>query len=287
MKKQIYTASVGIIGGSGIYKLEGLENVRKIFVDTPFGKPSSQIVTGKFGNTKVAFISRHGENHSILPSEINYKSNVYALKSLGVKTILSLSACGSLKEEIKPGTFVIPDQLFDFTKYRGNSTFYGDGIVGHTSMATPYCENLSNQIHAIARQADIPTTKGGTFVIIEGPTFSTKAESQVWKNFGFSIIGMTNLPEARLAREAEICYNTVALVTDYDVWKENDEISVEKVLEVIKNNVDNAKKLVGTFLSCFEDKQRDCVCASASKYAVLTKQESITTEIRDRLSEIL
>ena len=262
-------ASVGVIGGSGVYEIEGIKDLKEVRVKTPFGSPSDAIMIGDLNGLRVAFLPRHGRGHTILPSEINSRANIWALKSLGVEQIISVSACGSLKEELPPRHFVIPDQLFDRTKSRPGPTFYGEGIVGHTGFAHPYCKHLASRVFDTGKDLNLPMHLGGTFVIIEGPNFSTKAESLVWRGHGFSIIGMTNLPEARLAREAEICYITIGLVTDYDVWKEGEEVTVEKVLAVIHDNVANVKKLIAASLPRLA-RERKCECATAARFAVQT-----------------
>ncbi len=275
-------ASVGIIGGSGVYELEGIENLREVKIKTPFGNPSDVIMLGTLEGTACAFLPRHGRGHTILPSELNSRANIWALKSLGVEQIISVSACGSLKEELPPRTFVIPDQLFDRTKSRPGSTFYGGGVVGHTPFAHPYCSVLTDKVFSEAKSLGMQMRKGGTFVIIEGPNFSTVAESQVWRQLGFSIIGMTNLPEARLAREAEICYITVALVTDYDVWKEGEEVSVDKVLATIKANVSNVKQLLRASIPKLA-RARKCECASAAQFAIQTNPAHLNKKTLKKL----
>ncbi|MBI2118712.1 MAG: S-methyl-5'-thioadenosine phosphorylase [Elusimicrobia bacterium] len=288
MKKKVSKnqAQVGVIGGSGVYEIEGIQNLKEIKIKTPFGNPSDSIMLGTVEGVNVAFLPRHGRGHTILPSELNSRANIWALKSLGVEQIISVSACGSLKEELPPRHFVIPDQLFDRTKSRPGSTFYGEGVVGHTPFANPYCSILTDQVHQTAQELGLPIHKGGTFVIIEGPNFSTKAESKVWRNLGFSIIGMTNLPEARLAREAEICYITIALVTDYDVWKEGEEVSVDKVVATIQANVANVKKLIKASISKLA-RERSCECASAAKFAIQTNPKYLNKKTLKKLELIV
>jgi len=279
-------ATFGVIGGSGIYEIEGIQNLREIKAKTPFGNPSDAITLGTLENLTIAFLPRHGRGHTLLPSELNSRANIWALKSLGVEQIISVSACGSLKEELPPRHFVIPDQLFDRTKSRPGSTFYGSGIVGHTPFANPYCQVLAERVCETGKSLELPMHLGGTFVIIEGPNFSTKAESKVWRNLGFSIVGMTNLPEARLAREAEICYITVALVTDYDVWKEGEEVSVDKVISTINANVSNVKKLIREAIPRL-GRERTCECASAAKFAVQTNPNYIDKKTAKKLELII
>ena len=288
MKKQNKknSASIGVIGGSGVYEIEGIQNLREIKVKTPFGNPSDSLTLGTLDGVHVAFLPRHGRGHTILPSELNSRANIWALKSIGVEQIISVSACGSLKEELPPRHFVIPDQLFDRTKSRPGSTFYGEGIVGHTSFADPYCRPLAERVFESGKSMGLPIHKGGTFVIIEGPNFSTRAESKVWRSQGFSIIGMTNLPEARLAREAEICYVTVGLVTDYDVWKEGEEVSTENVLETIKHNVANVKALIKSSISRLA-RERTCECATAARFAVMTHPKHFNKKTAKNLDIII
>lgn len=279
-------ASVGVIGGSGVYEIDGIKNLKEVRIKTPFGNPSDAIMTGELEGVEVAFLPRHGRGHVILPSEINSRANIWALKSLGVEQIVSVSACGSLKEELPPRHFVIPDQLFDRTQARPGSTFYGDGVVGHTGFAHPYCGELSKRVHDAGKGLSLPMHLGGTFVIIEGPTFSTKAESQVWRSLGFSIIGMTNLPESKLAREAEICYTTIGLVTDYDVWKEGEEVSTEKVLATIHDNVHNVKQLLKASIPKLA-RARTCECAGAARFAVQTNPKAISKKAYKKLELII
>lgn len=279
-------ASIGVIGGSGVYEIEGIQGLREVKIKTPFGDPSDAVALGTLNGVRMAFLPRHGRGHTILPSELNSRANIWALKSMGVEQIISVSACGSLKEELPPRTFVIPDQLFDRTQSRPGSTFYGNGVVGHTSVAKPYCSELSKRVFQAGSQMGLPIHAGGTFVIIEGPAFSTKAESQVWRNLGFSIIGMTNLPESRLAREAEICYVTIALVTDYDVWKEGEEVSVEKVMATIHANVANVKNLIKNCVSGLA-RERTCECASAAQFAVQTSPKHRNKKTLKKLEIIL
>jgi 5'-methylthioadenosine phosphorylase len=220
---------IGVIGGSGLYQMNELMNVEEVSMTTPFGDPSDAFVTGTLDGVPIAFLSRHGRGHRILPSEINYRANIYGFKKLGVEWLISVSAVGSMKEHIAPLDIVIPDQMFDQTKRR-ISTFFGSGVVGHIGFAHPLCPNLAGLLESSCKQADVKTHRGGTYICIEGPQFSTKAESRIYRQWGVDVIGMTNLPEAKLAREAEICYATMALVTDYDCWHETEEIvTIESV----------------------------------------------------------
>ena len=276
---------IGVIGGSGIYDIEGITETRKEKVRTPFGNPSDTIVIGNLGGIPVAFLPRHGRGHSIMPSQLNSRANIYALKSLGVEQIISISACGSLKEELKPRDIVIPDQLFDRTRQRPY-TFFGEGIVAHISFANPYCPELSRILYQVAKDLGLSVHLGGTYVCIEGPQFSTKAESKVFRSLGFSIIGMTNLPEAKLAREAEICYATLGLVTDYDVWKEGEEVSVERVIGNLLANIENVKKLIKAAVSRLE-RERKCECASALAYAIQTRKWAINKRTAQKLDLLI
>ena len=285
-KNQKNSAQVGIIGGSGVYEIDGIKNLREVKIKTPFGNPSDALMLGEVEGIQVAFLPRHGRGHTILPSELNSRANIWALKSIGVEQIVSISACGSLKEELPPKHFVIPDQLFDRTKSRPGASFYGEGVVGHTPFANPYCRELSQKVFDAGKSLGLSMHLGGTFVIIEGPMFSTKAESKVWKNLGFSIIGMTNLPEARLAREAEICYSTIGLVTDYDVWKDGDEVSVDKVVTTVHENVSNVKKLIKTMIPRFV-RQRNCECTHAAQYAVMTNPKNLNKKTLKKLEPII
>jgi len=276
---------IGVIGGSGIYDIEGITETRKQKISTPFGDPSDTIVIGNLEGIPVAFLPRHGRGHFIMPSELNSRANIYALKSLGVEQIISISACGSLKEELKPRDIVIPDQLFDRTRQRPY-TFFGEGIVAHIGFANPYCPELSQTLYQAAKDLRFSVHLGGTYVCIEGPQFSTKAESKVFRSLGFSIIGMTNLPEAKLAREAEICYATLGLVTDYDVWKEGEEVSVERVVGNLLANIENVKKLIKAAIPRLE-RERKCECASALAYAIQTHKWAINRRTARKLDLLI
>lgn len=277
---------IGIIGGSGLYKLDGFDVEKEIEICTPFGPTSDKILILKYNDHRIAFLPRHGRHHSILPTELNNKANIYAMKTLGVKKLISLSAVGSLKEEIKPGDFVIPDQLFDRTKLREN-TFFGNGIVAHVAFADPYCNLLSDNIYAHANKLDIKTHLGGTYICIEGPQFSTKAESNFYRTLNADIIGMTNLQEAKLAREAEMCFSTVALVTDYDVWKD-EEVTVDMVLKTMKKNSINAKKLLSYVLKD-EDFYRieDHSCYHSLDNAIMTDLSTVPHDVYRKYSLFL
>ncbi len=276
----------GIIGGTGIDEIEGLANREEIEVATPFGAPSSHVIVGELMGVNVAFLPRHGQGHLLLPSEINFQANIFALKKLGVELILSVSAVGSLKEDIKPLNIVLPDQFFDRTKNRV-STFFGNGIVAHVNFADPICPSLRNIVYNVCLELEIEVVNGGTYICIEGPHFSSRAESKFYRKFDFDIIGMTNLPEAKLAREAEICYCTIALVTDYDCWHENyTEVDIDMVFEYLKRNSENAKKIIkNTILKIPE--QRNCKCRKALENAIITKDDLISASIKKKLQPII
>ncbi|MCS7151895.1 MAG: S-methyl-5'-thioadenosine phosphorylase [Endomicrobia bacterium] len=277
---------IGIIGGSGVYNIEGLSDISAHEIQTPFGKPSDKIIVGKLQGKKVAFLPRHGKGHTILPTEINVHANIYAMKLLGVEFLISISACGSLREEIHPRDFVLPDQIYDRTKFR-RQTFFGNGIACHISFSQPYCENLRRLVYDCCKELGVKVHYGGTYVCIEGPQFSTKAESKVYRQLGFDIIGMTALPEAKLAREAEMCYVTIALVTDYDVWKEDKEVTIDEVLENMKANTQNCKKLLSLIISKIDINNRNCICKDALKYAIVTKKEFINKATYKKLRLLL
>ncbi|MBN1622088.1 MAG: S-methyl-5'-thioadenosine phosphorylase [Endomicrobiales bacterium] len=261
---------IAVIGGTGTYEIEGIQNLKETRIKTPFGNPSDSVTIGELEGVKCAFLARHGKDHSISPSEVNSRANIYALKSLGVEQILSVSAVGSLKEDIKARDFLIPDQLFDRTKNRP-CTFFGNGIVGHVGFAQPFCDDMSSILHKATESAGIKSHFGGTYVCIEGPQFSTKAESEVNRQLDFSVVGMTAIPEAKLAREAEICYSTIALITDYDVWKEDEEVSVETILDTLKQNESNVKRVIKSVVRLLAERERNCLCKNALQGAIMTK----------------
>jgi 5'-methylthioadenosine phosphorylase len=274
---------IGVIGGSGLYDIEGLKDVKEIKLETPFGEPSDAYICGKLEDKEVYFLPRHGRGHVYLPSEVPYRANIYGFKMLGVDCIISVSAVGSMKEEIKPGDFVIVTQYFDRTKNRP-STFFGNGIVAHVAFDTPTCPILNEVIYEACVEEGIPVHREGTYICIEGPQFSTKAESKIYRSWGVDVIGMTNLPEAKLAREAEIPYSAVALATDYDVWKEGEEVNVEKVLQTMARNVENAKKMIKKVV---EKLTRETLEKSPAKTALVgaiqTKPEYISEDVKKRL----
>jgi 5'-methylthioadenosine phosphorylase len=279
-------AEIGIIGGSGLYSMPGLSNTREEHVSTPFGEPSDAFVLGELEGRNVVFLARHGRDHQLLPSELNFRANIYALKKLGVERILSVSAVGSLKEEHKPTDFVVPDQFIDRTFHR-ESTFFGNGIVGHVAFGDPICATVAKTITAACVASDVVGKAGGTYICMEGPQFSTRAESNLYRTWGADVIGMTNLQEAKLAREAEICYATMAMVTDYDCWHEgHDDVTVEQIVAVLNQNAANAARVVRAAVASMP-KERTCSCASALQYAILTKPAAIPAETRKNLDLLI
>jgi 5'-methylthioadenosine phosphorylase len=279
-------AEIGIIGGSGLYSMPGLTEVKEIFQNTPFGDPSDAYVLGMLEGRKVAFLARHGRGHRILPSELNFRANIHGFKQVGVERIISVSAVGSLKEELKPLDFVIPDQFFDRTRHRAD-TFFGDGIVAHISFADPVCSDLAKVVEGACEKASVTGKRGGTYLCMEGPQFSTKAESNVYRSWGMDVIGMTNLQEAKLAREAEICYVTVAMVTDYDCWHPgHDSVTVDQIVAVLLRNAENAAKVVRETVAAMP-KVRNCKCGSALAHAILTERDKIPAATRQKLSLIV
>jgi 5'-methylthioadenosine phosphorylase len=279
-------AEIGIIGGSGLYSMPGLTDVQEVKQQTPFGDPSDAYVLGTLEGRKVAFLARHARGHRILPSELNFRANIYGFKQLGVERILSVSAVGSLKEEHKPLDFVIPDQFFDRTRHRID-TFFGDGIVAHISFGDPICGELAATVDSACKKAGVTGKRGGSYVCMEGPQFSTKAESNVYRSWGMDVIGMTNLQEAKLAREAEICYVTVAMVTDYDCWHpHHDSVTVDQIIAVLIKNAENAAKVVRGSVAAMP-KGRSCKCGAALAHAILTERDKIPAATRKKLSLIL
>lgn len=279
-------ATIGVIGGSGLYNMPGFTEKNEVFLETPFGAPSDAYIVGKLAGRDVAFLPRHGRGHRISPSELNFRANIYGMKMLGVERIISLSAVGSLKEEHKPTEFVLPDQFFDRTMGRV-STFFGNGLVAHVSMAHPVCNGLAGQVKSAADAAGITAKLGGTYLCMEGPAFSTVAESNVYRSWGMDVIGMTNLQEAKLAREAEICYTTVAMVTDYDCWHpDHDAVTVEQIIQVLHTNADNAAKLVASAVGALP-LDSSCKCRSALKNAIITDRTTVPAETRAKLELIV
>jgi 5'-methylthioadenosine phosphorylase len=279
-------AEIGIIGGSGLYSMPGLTKIKEVKLKTPFGRPSDAYVLGTLEGRKVAFLARHGRGHRILPTELNFRANIYGFKQLGVERIVSISAVGSLKEEHKPLEFVIPNQFFDRTRHRVD-TFFGNGIVAHIAFADPICPQLAQTVEDACRKAGVTVKSGGTYVCMEGPQFSTKAESNVYRSWGMDVIGMTNLQEAKLAREAEICYVTVAMVTDYDCWHpHHDSVTVDQIVAVLLKNAESAARVVRETVSVMP-KNRACKCGSALAHAIITDRSKIPAATRQKLKLIL
>ena len=279
-------AKIGVIGGSGLYDVEGMAEVEEVDIKTPFGKPSDTIVVGKLEGVGVAFLPRHGRGHRILPTEVPVRANIYALKSLGVEHIIAINSVGSLKEEYKPGDLLIPDQLIDRTRNRVN-TFFGGGVVIHVPFGEPFCPVLSQVVYQAGKDAGATVHRGGTCVVIEGPAFSTKAESYLYRSWGADVIGMTALPEAKLAREAEICYAIIACITDYDCWhKRHEAVTAEIILNQLRQNIDTAKRIIKLAVGKIPER-RDCNCATALKTAILTAPELMPEEQKKKLDLLI
>lgn len=277
---------IGVIGGSGLYQMNELTDVEEVQVETPFGAPSDEYVIGTLEGKRIAFLARHGRGHSVSPSDINYRANIYGFKKLGVQWLISASAVGSMKEHIKPLDAVIPDQFFDHTKRR-ISTFFGNGIVGHVGFANPVCPHLADLLEKSCKESGFSTHKGGTYICIEGPQFSTKAESRIYRQWGVDVIGMTNLPEAKLAREAEICYATMALVSDFDCWHETEEVvTIEAVIATLMKNVNNARAAL-RFAIRQMPLPRDCECATALANGVITQRKFIPDQTYENLKLLI
>ena len=280
------TARIGIIGGSGLYQMPGFEAQEEELITTPWGTPSDSYVVGKLAGKSVTFLARHGRGHRVMPSELNFRANIWGFKLLGVDRIVSLSAVGSLKEEHKPLDFVIPDQFFDRTRGRV-STFFGDGLVAHISFGDPVCPQLSRVVYEACRSQAVSAKKGGTYLCMEGPAFSTKAESNVYRSWGMDVIGMTNLQEAKLAREAEICYVTVAMVTDYDCWHpHHDAVTVTDIISNLTKNAENAAKVVAATVASMPE-ARECKCGAALKHALITDPKAIPADTRRKLEPLV
>jgi 5'-methylthioadenosine phosphorylase len=278
---------IGIIGGSGLYQMEGLSEVEERPVSTPFGDPSDAVTVGTLEGVRVAFLARHGRGHRIMPTEVNYRANIFALKSLGVEQVISISACGSLREHLPPGAIVIPDQVFDFTKGRTN-TFFGDGLVVHIGTADPFCSRVSDILADTVEEAGGTVHRGGRFITIEGPRFSTKGESYTFRAWGMDIIGMTTSPEAFLAREAEMCYAVMAHVTDYDVWHETeDPVSVEAVIRILQENTELAQRVIRMLVPRLAGDGRDCECGESLAAAIITQRDLIPERVKERLGVIV
>ena len=279
----VHTAEIGIIGGSGLYSMPGLTNIEEVAVETPFGAPSEKLVLGTLEGRKVAFLARHGKGHRILPSELNFKANIHAFKSLGVTSILSVSAVGSLKEEHEPTDFVIPDQFIDRTFDR-TATFFGDGIVGHVGFGDPVCPIVVDTFVKACAEVGVVGKKGGTYICMEGPQFSTRAESNLYRSWGADVIGMTNLQEAKLAREAEISYATLAMVTDYDCWREgHDDVTVDQVIAVMHQNSENAQKVVKAAIRLLPADLSASPAQTAAKFAIMTDRAVIPEATKAKL----
>lgn len=274
---------LGIIGGSGLYQMRGLTNIEERHILTPFGPPSDPVLLGTLNGQRVAFLARHGKGHRLTPSEVNYRANIYAFKVLGVRRIVSISACGSLRDDYAPGHIVIPDQIYDNTRLR-ERTFFGGGLVAHVGVAEPFCPQLSPLVHQAVKATGAPVHFGGTFVTVEGPRFSTKAESHVFRKLGFSLIGMTAAPEAFLAREAEMCYACMAHVTDYDVWHTSAEpVTVEMVIKTLNANTEYAQQAIVNLVAMLTKEPPPCPCENALADAIITARDRIPSETRERL----
>lgn len=278
------TSLFAVIGGSGLYQIPGLSQTTEHAVDTPFGKPSGLIFEGEINDQRIFFLARHGIGHPINPSQVNYRANIYALKSLGVDRVISVNACGSLRKDYRPGDLVIPDQILDMTKYRAN-TFFEDGLTAHVGVADPFCPDLSSHLLQALKESDATVHENGTFVVIEGPRFSTRAESNTFRGWGMSIVGMTSAPEAFLAREAELCYASIAHITDYDVWHSREEdVSVEMVMKIISKNTNYVKDALVYLTQNIPEEKRGCGCQSALESALITNPIVIPKNTRKKLN---
>jgi 5'-methylthioadenosine phosphorylase len=276
------TPSLAVIGGSGLYSMAGLVDTVEYKLDTPFGMPSAPVVIGTLEGKRIAFLARHGIGHTLMPTQVPYRANIYALKMLGVNRIVSINACGSLREDYAPGHIIIPDQIFDNTRERAR-TFFGDGLVAHAGVADPFCPDLSTRLESATKEAGAIVHRGGTFIIIEGPRFSTKAESNVYRSWGMSLVGMTAVPEVFLAREAEICYAVMAHVTDYDVWHVSEAaVTVEMVLQVLNKNTEMAQAAIHQLVASLPD-ERSCTCDSAMATSLITNPSAIPSATRQKL----
>jgi len=278
--------SIGVIGGSGLYEMEGLTRVTSVKVATPFGKTSDDFIVGTLHGKRVAFLPRHGRGHRLLPTDINYRANIYGMRKLGVQRIISVSAVGSMKEKIKPGDIVIPGQFYDLTKHR-RSTFFGDGVVAHVGMAEPVCADLGKVLIASGKKVGARVHRSGTYICMEGPQFSTRAESLTYRKWDVDVIGMTNATEAKLAREAEICYSTIALATDYDCWHHSEEaVTVEAVLAVMKHNIETSKAMIREAVKMLPT-ERTCCCGEALRNAIMTPEKLIPAKTKKDLAPII
>ncbi|MBN2134675.1 MAG: S-methyl-5'-thioadenosine phosphorylase [Acidobacteria bacterium] len=287
MAERFEDINIGVIGGSGLYDMKGLKNITEVIVETPFGMTSDNIIVGEIDGQQIAFLARHGRGHRINPSNLPNRANIYAFKKLGVKMLISVSACGSLKEEYAPGSMVIIDQFVDRTKHR-NDTFFEGGIVAHVSMADPVCNDLADVLFEAGKEAGASIHKGGTYLNMEGPQFGTRAESHLYRSWGIDVVGMTNFTEARLAREAEICYATIAMVSDYDCWHESEEeVSVEMIIAVLNKNVEMGQKIIRIAAGKLEGKEPKCECQSALKYAIMTNPDVIPGDLKKKLNLLI
>lgn len=278
--------SIGVIGGSGLYEMEGLTDIRKKRITTPFGKPSDVYLIGTLFGRRIAFLPRHGKGHRIMPTDINYRANIYGMKLLGVERIISVSAVGSMREEIKPGDIVIPDQFYDHTKHR-RSTFFGNGVVAHAGMADPVCVELGRVLIESGRRAGATVHRNGTYLCMEGPQFSTRAESTTYRQWNVDVIGMTNATESKLAREAEICYSTIALATDYDCWHHSEEaVTVEAVLEVMRHNIETSRTMIREAVRMLPEK-RTCGCGESLRNTIMTPAKLVPAKTRKDLAPII
>jgi 5'-methylthioadenosine phosphorylase len=285
-KARLEAPKIGIMGGSGLYAMAGLVHTSEVRVKTPFGHPSDAIVTGTLEGRRVAFLSRHGRGHRLSPSEINYCANIYALKTLGVDQIISVSAVGSLREDLAPLEFLIPDQFFDRTRTR-RSTFFGGGLVAHVAFDKPICSDLSSRLAEACARCDVRVHRGGTYICMEGPQFSTQAESHVYRQLRFDVIGMTNLTEAKLAREAELCYATLAMITDYDCWHpQHDTVTVNQIISNLNQNAENARRVIRETVRSLGE-ERGCKCSSALAHAIITDRRAISRATKRRLAPII
>jgi len=278
---------IGIIGGSGLYKIEGIKKVKKVTVTTPFGKPSGKFITGNLEGKEMVFLPRHDLGHRISPSHINYRANIFGMKKLGVERIISVSACGSLKEELRPLDFVVVDQFVDRTNYAREMSFFAEGIVAHIGFAHPVCQELSGLVYQAAQDLKLRAHKGGTYINMEGPAFSTLAESNLYRQWGMDIIGMTNIAEAKLAREAEICYSTLAAVTDYDCWHpQHESVTLEMIIQNLQKNIENAKQILSNVIKNIPA-GRSCSCQDSLKCAIVTDRKIIPEKIKKDLKIII
>ncbi len=277
---------IGVIGGSGVYDIEELQNRRSEKISTPFGEPSDEFIIGELAGKEVVFLARHGRGHKILPSELNYRANIFGMKKLGVERIISVGAVGSLKEEIKPLNMVIPDQFVDRTNQARKTTFFGEGIAAHISFADPVCPELCGVLYEAGKKSGATIHRGGTYLNMEGPAFSTRAESSLYRSWGMDIIGMTNMPEAKLAKEAEICFATLAMTTDYDCWHTSEDVTVDMIVQNLMKNAKTAKNILKDAISAMPDK-RSCSCGTSLKDAIITAKDAIPASTKKKLSIII